>query len=316
MREEVRKAEASPPASAHFDAGGFALVIVSALCYSSLGIFGKVALAERIAVPSMLATRFTIAAAALWAVVAAVPALRRSMPLLRGRWKRLVLWGCVGFAGQSGLFFGALTYVPANLTELLLYTCPAFLAALIWIRTGRRPSGAVLAAIALTLLGTFLATAPERGSQSRLGIGLAIAAGLWYATFLLVLDRVTPGVPSILATACIVSGAALAFVLALPLTGGYAPPKTAAGWGAILGMVAMSTIFGFSLFVAGMKRTGPQVAAILSTFEPLGTILLAALLLGESLRPGQWIGAACILVAAVVLAARQGQGPPRSIDLT
>jgi drug/metabolite transporter (DMT)-like permease len=74
-------------------------------------------------------------------------------------------------------------------------------------------------------------------------------------------------------------------------------------------MVASATLCGFFLFVAGMKRTGPQVAAILSTFEPLGTLVLAVVFLGERLRPGQWIGAALILVAAVVLMATSERPP-------
>ena len=285
------------------DRAGFALVILSALCYSSLGILGKVALREGLGVPSLLATRFAIAAVLLWAIVLASSDLRAAAARARGRRLRLVLWGSIGFAGQSALFFGALRFIPASLTEVLLYTCPAFLALIVWVRSGRRPRTQVLVALPPALLGTWLAAAPEGAGASRAGVLLALAAGLWYAVFLLVLDRVTPGVPSILSTAYIVLGAAGAFILALPLTGGYAPPATPAAWAAVLGMVATATLCGFYLFVAGMKRTGSQVAAILSTFEPLGTLLLAVVFLGERLRPGQWAGAALILVAAITLMA-------------
>jgi drug/metabolite transporter (DMT)-like permease len=155
----------------------------------------------------------------------------------------------------------------------------------------------------MALLGTWLAAAPKGGHAGRAGVLLAVLAGLWYATFLLGLDRITPGVPAFVSSACIIAGAAAAFVVALPFAGGYRPPATPLAWGAILGMIGGPTILGFLMFVAGLKRTGPQVAAILSTFEPLGTLILAVLLLGERLRPGQWIGAALILAAAIVLAA-------------
>jgi drug/metabolite transporter (DMT)-like permease len=46
--------------------------------------------------------------------------------------------------------------------------------------------------------------------------------------------------------------------------------------------VARPTILGFVLFVVGLRRVGPQVAAILSTFEPVGTIVLAMILLGST----------------------------------
>jgi drug/metabolite transporter (DMT)-like permease len=73
-------------------------------------------------------------------------------------------------------------------------------------------------------------------------------------------------------------------------------------------MVLLPTLGGFTLFVIGIQRTGPQIAAILSNFEPVGTLALAAVLLGERLRAGQWIGAALILAAAVILAARAPAG--------
>jgi drug/metabolite transporter (DMT)-like permease len=285
------------------DRAGAALVILSALCYSSLGILGKVAFGEGLGVPSLLATRFAIAAGLLWGIVLLSPRLRDALGRTRGRRLRLLLWGSVGFAGQSALYFAALRFIPASLTVVLLYTCPAFLALIVWARTRRRPKTAVLVALPPALLGTWLAASPESAGASKAGVLLALAAGLWYAVFLLVLDRVTPGLPSILSTAFILLGAACSFILALPATGGYALPATPLAWAAVLGMVATATLCGFYLFVVGLKRTGSQVASILSTFEPLGTLLLAATLLGERLRPGQWAGVALILAAAVTLVA-------------
>jgi drug/metabolite transporter (DMT)-like permease len=84
--------------------------------------------------------------------------------------------------------------------------------------------------------------------------------------------------------------------------GGFLWPRTAAAWGSLAGLVLSSTVFGFVLFLAGLKRVGPQVASVLSTFEPFGTLLLAALLLDERLRPLQWGGAALVIGAAFVLA--------------
>jgi drug/metabolite transporter (DMT)-like permease len=84
--------------------------------------------------------------------------------------------------------------------------------------------------------------------------------------------------------------------------GGFEIPSGPATWWAIGGIVIAPTILGFALFVAGMRRTGPQIAAILSTFEPVGTLGLAALFLGERLLPRQWTGAGLVVAAAVLLA--------------
>jgi len=88
--------------------------------------------------------------------------------------------------------------------------------------------------------------------------------------------------------------------------GGWTPPRSPTALYAMLGMVVAPTLLGLPLFVAGMRRTGPQVAAVLSTFEPIGTLFLAVVLLGERLLSRQWLGAACVVGAAFILVLRPG----------
>jgi drug/metabolite transporter (DMT)-like permease len=281
---------------------GHLLVILSALAYSSLGIFGKVGLAADLPLSSFLAARFTLAAAILWSLVAAVPRLRGAFAAAGRARAWLVLWGMVGLTGQSALYFTGLRILSASLMEVLLYTCPAFLALIEWGRTGVRPARRVVAALVIALLGTWLAAAPAFAGSTLLGVILGLLTGLWYAAFLVPLDRLTRGVEPVVATTCIVSGAAVAWLAAVALDGGFRFPATAAlGW-TLGGIVLFPTILGFALFVAGMRRTGPQVAAILSTFEPVGTLVLAAILLGERLLLRQWTGAGLVVAAAILLA--------------
>jgi drug/metabolite transporter (DMT)-like permease len=253
-------------------------------------------------VPSLMATRFVAATASLWAIQAAVPALRR-IARQAPKGAGLFLWGGFGLAGQSALFFGSLKFVSASLAEVLLYTCPAWLALFLWAATRRRPPAVVLVAIACALGGTWLAASPHLSGASRFGVLLGLAAGVWYAAFLLALARLSAPVHPWVATTRVVTGAACAWCVATLLTG-YTAPHEPLAWRAIGLMVLLPTLGGFTLFVIGMQRTGPQVAAILSNFEPVGTLALAAVLLSERLRPGQWIGASLILAAAVILAAR------------
>src|SRR5499426_1602385 len=167
------------------DLAGIGLVVASAFCYSTLSIFGKVALALRLPILPLLATRFTLGALILWIWVLAVGEYRRAVVRVpRGRAAGLLVWGAVGFSGQSALFFLALQRIPASLTEVLLYTCPAFLALMLWGITRRRPKGSRLLAIGLALLGTWLCAGSIGGATDTRGVALAILAGFWYAAFL------------------------------------------------------------------------------------------------------------------------------------
>jgi drug/metabolite transporter (DMT)-like permease len=298
------------------DLPGAAMIVVSAFAYSTLAIFGKIALGEGMNLPSLLALRFALAAAVLAIIVLAGGARRGGAPPpAPPRRVELFLCGLVGLAGQSGLFFAALQRISASLAEVLLYTCPAFLAINIWILRRRRPEGAVIAAIVLCLAGTWLVTAPVWDGASALGIGLGLGAGLWFSGFALALDRASRGTAPLVSALYIVAGAAIAYALALPFTeAGWSPPGTRAAIAAVGGMVITATLLGLPLFVAGMRRTGPQVAAVLSTFEPVGTLFLAAIFLGERLLSRQWAGAACVVGAAFLLVLRSGEaGSPEPV---
>jgi len=58
-------------------------------------------------------------------------------------------------------------------------------------------------------------------------------------------------------------------------------------------------------FLAGLHRIGPTHAAMLSTLEPVVTVLLAALLLGELIRPVTLVGGGLILAAVLLLTWRR-----------
>ena len=302
----ARRATAAAPRSGALL--GQAFIVLSAFCYSTLGIFGKMALRERVALPSLLAVRFTVAAIVMWALVLASPRLRAEERRTRGRRGRLLFWGVGGYAVQATLFFSALRWLTASLAEVLLYTCPAWLALVLWAR-GRRPEAAVVTAIALSLGGTWLVASPGSAPVAPAGAALAILCGAWYAVFLLLLDWATPTVHPLVSTVWVITGAALAFDGVLPWTG-FTPPATRAAWGAVAGLVAVPTILGFLFFVIGLRRVGPQSASVLSTFEPVGTLLLAALLLGDRLRLAQWAGTLLVLGAAFALAARTRGAAP------
>jgi drug/metabolite transporter (DMT)-like permease len=73
-------------------------------------------------------------------------------------------------------------------------------------------------------------------------------------------------------------------------------------WVALGAIALVSTVVAILAFFAGLKRVGPSVASIASTLEPVVTVALAWMLLGESLAPIQLAGGALVLASAASLA--------------
>ena len=76
-------------------------------------------------------------------------------------------------------------------------------------------------------------------------------------------------------------------------------------------IVALPTFGAVVLYLEGIRGLGPSQAAIISTLEPLFTIALAAVVLGERLRPIQWAGAVLVVLGIVFaeIAARRAEMP-------
>lgn len=279
---------------------GALYIAISATAFGAMAIFARHAYAGGADVTAVLFLRFLIAGVAMACVMAAS---RRRWP--RGRnLAVLVGMGGIGYVAQSYCFFAALNYASAGLVALLLYLHPFMVtligSALFGHRLGALRVGAVLAA----LLGTALTIGGDVSGQP-LGILLGFAAAVLYSIYILVGSRVL-GQEDAFAAATIVMLAAGASFGAIVLTAGARFPATGPAWLAIVLIALLCSVAGIVCFFAGMQRLGPADAATLSTLEPVVTIVLAALFLGDAIEPVQLLGGAVILCAVVVLARARG----------
>ena len=284
------------------DWGGVALITVSAAGFATLAIFGKLAFASGMSLPTMLALRFSGAAALFWAILA-VTGLAAAR-LSQRKIGQLLVMGGVGYAGQSTLYMLAVALIPASVVGMLLYTYPAWVVLLAWRLDGDRPDGRRW--LALALAGTTLIAGDPSGSVNLLGVALALLAGLWYACYIVLGNRVIRAVPPTASSAWILTGATISFtlmgLLLRQMDFDFTAPQ---GWLAILGMVVLATVIPVFTFLSGLQRVGPSRAAILSAMEPVFTVLLAIVILGERLTPTQVVGSALIIVAVILLQLRR-----------
>jgi drug/metabolite transporter (DMT)-like permease len=284
-------------------AAGILFVAASALAFGALPIFARVAYASGVDASTLLLLRFSVAAAVMWAVVA----MRRSR-LPRGRGLvALVAMGALGYAGQAFCYFTALTLASAGLTALLLYLYPALVAILSRVVFRQPLSTAQAGAVALALAGTALTIGPL-GEGRPLGILLALLAALIYAVYIMTGSRLPPDVGSAASTAIITSSAAVVYG-AIAVVHGVRLPSAPAGWFAVVAIALLGTVLAIAFFLAGLSRLGPVRASTYSTLEPVFTVALAALLLGERVTLLRALGGALILAAVLVLARARAGAP-------
>jgi drug/metabolite transporter (DMT)-like permease len=137
-----------------------------------------------------------------------------------------------------------------------------------------------------------------------MGVALAFGAAVTYRVYILVADGAVHRVPPVVLSALVMSGAAVALAGRGLLMGGVDLHFSAAGWFWVLCVAVVSTVVAMLAFFAGLRRSGPSTAAIVSTFEPVVTTGLAALVLQEFLTPLQLVGGLVVLSSVVVLQLR------------
>jgi drug/metabolite transporter (DMT)-like permease len=286
---------------------GTLLCLASAAGFGAMAAFGKLAYDEGATVGTLLSVRFTLAAALFWVLTPA-----RDVRALSRRDTGIALGlGMCGYALQAGCYFAALERIDASLLTLLVYTYPAMVAVAAVAIGRERMDAQRLAALALASGGLVLVVAGSGGGAlDPLGAALGLGAAVVYCAYILVSDSVAMRIrPQVLA-AIVCSGAAVTLTAGSAALGELRPGDlTLAGWGWLACLAVVSTVAAISLFFAGLKRVGPTMAAILSTAEPVVTVLLAFLLFGEALGPIQLIGG--LLVLAATPTARLSAAPDR-----
>ncbi|TMF81514.1 MAG: DMT family transporter, partial [Chloroflexi bacterium] len=114
-------------------------------------------------------------------------------------------------------------------------------------------------------------------------------------------SRLLPGLPPVSATAVIMTSAAVVWTAYASLNGQLAVDWTVPQLALIIGFAVVGTTIPVLTFILGLRLVGPSRAAILSTFEPASTVLLAVIILGEIANPIQYVGGALILASVVLL---------------
>ena len=281
---------------------GILLISISAAAFGTLALLGRYAFADGMDALTIMFFRFTLAAGLMFVLLIA-----RKESLPRGAaLYRLIGMGAMGYVGQAFSYLTALKYASSGLVALLLYLYPMFVAVLSFFILREPITRLKIVALGIALLGTTLTVGPEGGQL--LGIFLAISAALIYSLYIIVGSQVMKQVSAVQSSTVIFASAGL-MSDALMFINRPQLPQTNSGWWAIAAIVIVATVIPVVTFLAGLERVGPSNAAMLSTLEPVVTVILAALFLNESPNPITLVGGGLILVAVVMLAQSELRHP-------
>jgi drug/metabolite transporter (DMT)-like permease len=279
--------------------------LLSAVGFGLLAVFAKLSYDDGVQLDALLLVRFGLSGILLTLVAGASGRFRG---LSRGAVVTALLMGAVGYNAQSGLYLSALTRVDASQVTLVFSLYPLLVMVVAVLTRRERASWRRGSALVVALGGVALVLGgAAAGAFEPLGAALALGAAVVYTGYILVGDRVR-GVDAVAFAALVCVGATGGLVLWSVVRGAPALGFAPQGWLWLALLAVVSTVAPIILFLAGLARVGPSVAALLSVLEPVVTVTSAALVFGEALTSTQAVGGVLVLGAVAVL-----QWPGRSM---
>lgn len=227
---------------------------------------------------------------------------------------KLSIWAGAFFAADLICWHYAIRDVGAGLATVLGNLQVVLVGLVAWLTLGEQPERRVVAAIPIALIGIVLISGivgtSAYGANPLQGVIFGVATGLTYAGFILVLrqsgrDLRRPVAPLFEATA-----AATVFALIAGLFIGdldLVPTWPAHGW--LLLLAISSQVVGWLLISVSLPRLPAALTSVLLTVQPVGSVILGVILLGESPSFVQLLGVLCIFSGVIVATARRSSVP-------
>ncbi|MES2398697.1 MAG: DMT family transporter [Pseudomonadota bacterium] len=283
----------------------FATLLLIALMMGSNHVAARFAFNNGVDVATAVTVRSFVTAA----VVSVLFLLQGARVKLTGRHKGFLLAIGLLIGVQSICLYSGVARLPVVLALLAFNTYPLWTA--VWNRIfyGHKPERATLIAMPFILVGLCMALdvfgaasgLGAAGQWARIGAGVvfALAAGATFGLALVLTQHEAGDLDGRLRTA---STMGLAGVVALGMVatqGGFHLPQAAAGW---WGLAALTFLYGtaFTIMFTVLPKLGVAGNSAIMNVEPVCAMVLAWLLLGQSIAPLQVAGA--LLVVGTVMA--------------
>lgn len=287
------------------------MTVLGAVMLAAKGIFAKLLYARGLHFDTVVATRALLAIPGFMLMAWWRPGPR---PLREQPWRdigRAALAGLVCYALGASLNFFALTRIDASVERAILYAYPAMVVLTAWALGREKPGPIMGLAVAGTFVGILLVVGVWRGGeggQDLLGVVCVLLCAATIAYYYLASGPLTRSMGSATFTAVAMTAAGLALAVHYQWKHGWQHVEFDAGSAQLMALlVVFVTVLPLVAVAEGLRRIGPQRAAIASTSGPPAAAIMAALLLGESVRWWQWVGIVVIAGSIALLEVRRAR---------
>ena len=291
-------------------ATAFATLLLVALVMGANHVAARLAFNDGVDVATAVAVRSVITAL----VVGGLVFLQRVPVAFTARHRRYLPGIGLLIGVQSLCLYSSVARLPVALALLAFNTYPLWTALWDWLIYRRQPERAVLLAMPVMLFGLALALdvlgaasgLGAAGQWGRIGAGVAfaLAAGATFGIALVLTQHEAGNLDGRVRTATTMGFAAAMALVGVAVQGGFHLPHGATGW---WGLAALTFLYGtgFTVMFTVLPRLGVVGNSAIMNVEPVFALVLAWLILGQTIALMQIAGALLVVGTVIVLGTRR-----------
>jgi drug/metabolite transporter (DMT)-like permease len=283
---------------------GILLALAVALSFACNTALASVAYRNGASALSVLTYRTLLATAALFVILKVA-----GVPMTLSPRKRWIAWALGVLLGTYSYgLLGAIQYMPLALAVLTFYLWPLIMGVAAASLGMERMTPALGVALVVAFAGLVLALDVQAGTLSPIGVALA-ASGAVLNVVMMLANRKLVGAQqdSRPVTLHMLMTGSLTYIVACLVWGDFPLPQSGLGWTAFLGV---GVFYSFSIICVyiSLSIIGPMRAGLFANFEPIASVFIGTVILGQAMKISQLLGAALVLGAIIFTAWNKNRG--------
>lgn len=232
--------------------------------------------------------------------------LKIDLRITKNQFKNLVILGFVGNAITTLMLNIAFAHIDVGIVTPIHFTYPIFvtLGCVLFFNEKLSNQKIIALVIAMCGIGCFFVESLNSASfdsSTLLGLILAVASGAFYAFYIIFMDKsgLKGESPFKITFYVAIASSIGMFFYGIFTNELVLYSLTTKSWIISAVFAFLCTVVALSLLQVGIKYIGASEAAVISTFEPITSVIFGVILLGEKVTPIKIV--ACILIFTGVL---------------
>ncbi|QAT40906.1 EamA/RhaT family transporter [Clostridium sp. JN-9] len=274
-------------------------IILASTAFGVMPVLAKLAYGRGATTYTVLFLRFLFAAFILLYIILNK---KISLKLNMKQILMVIMLGLFGYSATALCLFISYNYVSVGVATNLLYTYPAIVTLMSRFLYKEKLYGRKIVSLLLSLIGVFILIEIKNQSINITGVSFAFASAIFYSLYVLGIstDKAKKINSYVMIFYLSVTSSIIMFLLGVS-TSALDLRIDFYALICIILLAFISTVVALMSFLKGVRIIGPSRAAILSTLEPIVSIILGFLILKEKLSLNMIIGSALVIASVLLL---------------